>query len=801
MIEKLAQDLRYGFRMLIKNPGFAAIVVITLALGMGANTAIFTILNAVLLRQLPYDSSERVAWIWGKWPGGNQASISPPDFIDYRAQCQTFEHLGAFANTAIAFNLTEGGEPQRVDGYYITSNFFQALGVKPLIGRIFLGEEEQAGRDRVVILSYGLWQRRFGGDPGIVNRTVKINSEGYQVVGVMPAGIDFPNSAELWVPLPSYREEMKLRMAHSLRPIGRLKSGNTLGQAQAEMDIIAARLEQQYPETNSGWGVRLVSLQEQIVGGIRLPLLVLFGATAFVLLIACVNVANLLLARSTARQKEIAIRTTLGAGRLRLMGQLFTESLLLSVLGGAIGMFLAYWGIKLLVAFAPSDVPRVGEISLDSRVFIFTLLLSVLTGVVFGIVPALQASKPDLNNSLKEGGRGSSEGGYRKQIHNLLVGVEIALALMLLISSGLMIRSILKLQEVNPGFNAKNVLTMQIALPISKYSAPEQIAGFYQQSLERIGNLPGVESAGMISELPLSGVGQDIYFTVEGRPVDDPNRRPVANYRTIAHEYFRAMEIPLLRGRYFTKQEELGAAVVIINDAIAKAYFPDGDTLGKHLVIDVGEPLKAEIVGIVGNVRHFSLEAEPYHDMYLPLIALPKTNLVVRTALDPLSIVKGVQNEIRAIDRDQPVANIRPMEVVVVNSFGDQRFRAMLLTIFAGIALLLAIVGVYGIMSYSVSQRKHEIGIRLALGAQPIDVIKLVVGHGFVLIISGLGAGLVGAVVLTRLFSILLFKVSATDPFTFASSALLLAVVGLSACFVPALRATKVDPMITLRQE
>ncbi len=787
--------------MLLRNPGFSAVIIFTLALGIAANTAIFTVVNAILLRSLPYEGVERVVWIWGKWPGGDQASISAPDLDDYRAQSQSFEHLGAFANALIPFNLTQGSEPERVDGYYITANFFQALGVKPSLGRTFRQEEEQAGRDRVVILSHSLWQRNFGGDPAIIDSTIKINSEDFIVVGVMPPSVDMPKSAELWTPVPFYLAEMKMRRAHSLRPIGRLKPGITLEQAQAELDIIGAQLEQQYPDSNSGWGVKLAPLREQIFGDLRLALLVLLGATAFVLLIACANVANLLLARATVRKKEMALRTALGATRDCLIRQLFTESILLALIGGIIGTVLAFWGVKALVQMAPASIPRINEVDLDGKVLGVMLLVSAVTGIIFGLAPAIQATRPDLSEALKEGGRNRGESSRNRLLRNLLVGAEVALALVLLVGSGLMIKSFLRLQEVNPGFNPENVLTMRIALPTSRYDDAMKRADFFHQAMERIENLPGVEAVGAISDLPLSGESSDTYFTVEGRALADPNQKPVANFRAIGRNYFHAMRIPLLKGRYFTEQEAMGAPMVIINNSLAKRYFPDEEPLGKHLIIDVGEPLQAEIVGVVGDVRHYLLELEPFDEMYLPFNIFPETNLVVRAKTDPLTLIGRVRSEIRSLDKDQPVSQVRSMEQVVASSIAEPRFRTLLLTIFAGMALVLAIVGVYGVMSYSSSQRTHEIGIRIALGAQRGQIIKLVMGQGLILTLCGLGAGVAASFALTRFISSMLFEVRTVDAMTYLGAALLLVIVALTACYIPARRATKVDPMTTLRNE
>ena len=801
-MDSLWQDLRYGLRILVRNRSFSAVIIFTLALGIASTTAIFTVVNGVLLRSLPYDDVERLVWVWGKWPGGDQGSISAPDFEDYRARSQSFEHLAAFVNVLIPFNLTEGDEPERIDGYYITANFFQALGAKPILGRSFNVQEEQAGHDRVAILSHGLWQRRFGSSPGVIGQNIKINGENYIVVGVMPAGVNMPKSAELWAPLPFYLPEMKLRYAHQLRPIGRVKQGVTLQQAQAELNLIAAQLEQTYPDTNSGWTTRLAPLREQILGDVSKPLMVLLGATVFVLLIACVNVANLLLARAAARRREMALRTALGAGRRRLARQLFTESILLAVIAGVVGIGLAFLAVKGLVLMAPPGTPRIEEVGLDGRVLVIMLLVSVVTGVLFGLAPAIHASRREVNETLKEGGGSRNGTTYSRRLVNMLVTAEVALALVLLIGSGLMIKSFLRLQSVNPGFDQKNVLTMSIALPASKYADPVSRATFFQQAMERVENLPGVEAVGSISDLPMTGESKDTYFTIAGRALADPNQKPVANFRAIGHNYFRAMQIPLLKGRYFSDQDALGEApVVIINEALAKSYFPGEDPLGKQMIIDVGEPLPAQIVGVVGNVRHFLLEVAPLHEMYLPFNIFPETNLVVRTKVDPLSLTGAVRNEIRTLDKDQPVSQVRTMDQLVANSVAESRFRTVLLSVFAGLALVLAIVGIYGVISYSVSQRTQEIGVRMALGAQRGDIIKLVMKHGLILTLLGVSGGVLVSFGLTQYISSLLFEVRAVDWITYLSATLLLAMVALFASFVPAQRAAGLHPTIALRNE
>jgi putative ABC transport system permease protein len=800
-METLLQDLRYGARMLRKRPGFTLVAIITLALGIGANTAIFTVIYAVLLRPLPFDEPDRVVWMWGAVrERGNRASVTPLDFLDYRARNQSFAEFAAAISIPISFNLTGNGEPERLSGAVVTTNYFAALGVRPMLGRSFVGEEEQAGRDRVVILSHGLWQRRFGADPAIIDRTVTLDGQSLTVVGVMPPKMRFPSDADLWRPMSfDAAPEMKQRRAHFLRPIGRLKAGVTVEQAQAEIDAIARQLEEQYPETNTNWTMLLVPLEERIVGDIRPTLWVLLGAVAFVLLIACSNVANLLLARAAARYKEIAIRLAMGASRWHIIRQMLTESILLAVAGGALGVLLALWGVDVLLSFSDASIPRAAEIGINATVLGCTLAVSFITGTLFGLVPALGSSRPDLHDTLKEGSR-SVSGGARHRLRSLLVIAESALAVVLLIGAGLLIKSFVKLQEVSPGFDAEHVLTMRLDLPRGK--TPEQVADFYDQLQQRVAGLAGVESVGMVSELPLTGQPNDTPFAIEGRAPEAPDQRPNADFRRVNHDYFRALRIPLLKGRPFTEQEaRQSAGVVIISERLAAKYFPDQEPLGKYLLTDFGKQSRFEIVGIVDDVRHRGLATDTYPAMYLPTLSLPWTNLVIRTAGEPASLAAAVRKEVGALDPQQPVAAVKPMAQWLSESVAQPRFRTLLLGVFAAIALLLSVLGIYGVMSYVVAQRTREVGIRMALGAGRFDVLRLVIGQGMRLALAGVALGLAAAYGLTRLLASLLFNVSPTDPATFIAIALLLAGVAFLACYVPARRATKVDPMVALRYE
>lgn len=805
-MEILLQDLRYGFRRLLKSPGFTVIAVVALALGIGASSAIFSVVNAVLLRPLHFEDSGRLMMIWGTQPQLDTAPFSPADFLDLRDRNQVFEHIAAYK--AQSLNLTGSDEPERIRGAVVSASFFSLLKAQPILGRGFLPEEDQAGNNQVVVVSHGLWQRHFGSNPLLVGQTLTLNAKSYLVIGISSPDYQFPSWADVWIPLAFDASETMLRDTHYLNVIARLRPQVSIGQAQAEMGIIARRLEQEYPASNTGIGVRLISLQNQIVGGIRPSLFILLGAVGFVLLIACANVANMLLARSSARQREMSIRAALGATRSRVVRQLLTESVLLAFIGGALGLLMALWGIKLLIAVSPGSIPRVAEIGIDGRVLVVTLLLSVLTGVIFGLAPALQISRPNLNVTLKEGGRSSTQGVGRRSLNSLLVILEVALALVLLIGAGLMIKSFLRLQEVNPGFNPNNVLTMQVALPRFKYSDVNRRAAFYQQVLERMKTLPGVQSSGAITSLPLSGNNSSTSFIIEGRDLPAALEKPLSEYRTISPDYFRVMSIPLLKGRDFSELDhEKAPGVVIINETMAHRFFPNENPIGKRLGLS-GPPDLREIVGVVGDVKDLGLDAEPKPESYMPYLQsspsyLDYTSmvLVIRTAVDPKSMVPTLQGVIQAVDKDQPIYNVKTMEQYLSESISQQQFNTLLLITFGVVAIVLATIGIYGLMVYSVAQRTHEIGIRMAMGAQHSDVLKLVVGQGMLLGLVGVTIGLIAAFALTRVLSSLLYQVSTTDPFTFIGLSLLLVSVALVASYVPAYRATKIDPIIALRYE
>jgi putative ABC transport system permease protein len=802
-MDSLLKDIRYGFRSLLKRPGFTLIALVALALGIGANTAIFSLVNAVVLRPLPYPDPDRLVWGWGNVRNGtNRASVPPADFLDYREQNKTFENLAATLAIPLALNITGNGDPERLSASGVTGNYFQTFGLTPVLGRGFTLENEKTGQDQVAILSYELWQRRFGGDAGIIDKSIVLNGKASQVIGVMGRDVSFPQAAELWVPLNFDSDpEMKQRQAHFMRPVGRLKPGVSLSQAQADLDVIAAQLEKSFPASNTGWNLRLVSLRDQLIGGSRTYVFILFGAVGLVLLIACANVANLLLVRAAARQKEIALRTALGAGRLRIIRQMITESVLLAIIGGALGALLARAGVDLLVTLNQGAIPRTANVRVDATVLLFTFLISLATGLLFGLVPAVRTLNVNLIESLKEGVRGGGEGSLRNRTRSLLVVGESALAVMLLIAAGLLVRSLIALQNVNPGFDANNVLTMRLDLARNKYNTADKTANFLTELQTRVSNLPGVETVGLITELPLSGQPNDMPFTVEGRPPLPPDQSLGADWRRVNQNYFNALRIPLLRGRNFTEQEvRQGDKVAVVSQQLVAQVFPNEDPLGKRLVLGIGDT-PYEIVGVAGDILHRSMAGQAVPTMYFPSATTGFSNLVIRTKTDPLSVAGAVRKEIQTIDPEQPVAAVRPMTALIDASVSAQRNGTTLLGLFAALAMVLAATGIYGVMSYTVAQRTHEIGVRMALGARRLDVLKLVIRQGMLLAVIGVALGLAGAYLLTRVMTTLLFQVTARDPVTFTVVAVLLLAVAFLACIVPALRATKVDPLIALRYE
>jgi putative ABC transport system permease protein len=806
-MESLLQDLRYACRMLVRNPGFTAVVVLTLALGIGANTAIFSVVNAVLLQPLPYPESDRLVTIREFKPSFGTMSVAWLNYVDWTDQNTTFEAIAAYQPGGS--NLSGNLDPVWVETANVTANLFSVLGVQPLLGRTFLPEEDRPGGDRAVILSHSSWQQRFGGDPGAVSQTVLLDGVPFTVVGIMPAGFGFPDATtDLWASLGRYADQNNQRGNHpGITSIGRLRPRITLEQADAELDTIAGRLAEHYPKTNADHSVHLTPFYREYVGAAQPMLLVLLGAVGFVLLIACANVANLLLARGTSRNKEFAIRTALGAVRARLIRQSLTESVLLAMLGGALGMLAAAWGVDALLALLPGGLPRLEQVGIDSWVLSFVLTLSFLTGIVFGLPPAFHSTETDLHYSLKEGGRTSdSAGGHR--LRSLLVVAEVALALVLLVGAGLMIRSFLLLQEKNPGFDPQNLLTMQISLPFPKYQEHSQRRTFVKEVLQGVEALPGVESAATVWPMPVNrnDIRWQGHFFTEDNPNPPSEKLPWSEEQVVTADYFRAMGIPLLEGRFFDDRDHTEAPpTIIVDNTFGEKLWPGESPLGRRIKMAFAgsEAPWLTIVGVVGHVKSNGVANESWAQMYRPAAQrpLPFVNLVVRAASRPLDLAAPVQQQVLAVDPSQPVYNISTMEELMADTVRTHRVSMLLLTIFAALALCLASVGIYGVISYSVRQRTHEMGVRMALGAQYRDILKMVVGEGMVLTLVGVGVGLAAALALTHVLSSLLFEVTPTDLLTFVAVAALLGAISLLACYIPARRATRVDPMVALRYE
>jgi putative ABC transport system permease protein len=804
-MEKLLQDVRYGIRMLLKKPGFTLIAVITLALGIGANTAIFSVVNGIVLRSLPYAEPERLSFISiDRRDLGPRFTMSRADYLLLKEHMQSFEKLAEFRGERL--NMTGGREPERIVGTWATAEFFSTLGVDAALGRTFYPDEGSPGSPPVAVVSHSLWQRHLDSDPDAIGRTINLNDKTYTVIGVMPPDFRFLYSTEVW-PILQLNPQQR-RPPFGWRMIGRLKPGVSPEQVRAEFDAMHDEAVRLYPDQpNSDWAYESEPLKEYIVGDLRPMMLVLLVAVGFVLLIATGNVANLLLSRAATREREIAVRAALGASRLRLVRQLLTESLLLAAAGGVLGLLLALWGVDLLLALEPGTLPRLNEITIDPSVLVFTSLISLLSGVLFGLAPALAISRTSLSESLKEGGR-SVTGARGQRMRAVLVVAQMALALMLLVGAGLMVRSFIRLQKVNPGFEPEGLLTAQLSLPQTRYEDPVKEAAFYRQVVERVRVLPGVQSASYSDSLPPDNLAITEMFEIEGQPTPPGQNYPLADELFIDNDYFRVLGIPVLQGRSLAETDNGNSPpVALINQTMLRRYFHDGEAIGKHIHAGGFGPEDPwiTVVGVVGDVKYNGLQAEETPTIYVSYEqqagARGSIYLLLRTSTDPQNLIAALRHEVEQMAPDLPLSNIRTGEQLLAEEFRQPRFQTMLIAIFALVALVLSAIGIYGVIAYSVTQRTHEIGIRMALGARPGDVLRLVIGKGMKLALIGVVVGLIAAFALTRLIENLLFKVSATDLLTYAVITVLLMAVALLACYIPARRATKVDPMIALRYE
>jgi putative ABC transport system permease protein len=795
------QDIRYTLRTLSQKPGFTIIAVLTLALGIGATTAMFSVVDAVLLRPLPFYSQEQLIRANGKFSLSDDAAISPPDFADYRATARSFQQLAAIGYLDGISNVTGGAQPEQIRSQIVSWNFFETLEISPRVGRSFVADDEKVFEPEVVILGNGIWKREFGGDPSVIGQKVALDGKNVTVVGVLPVDLPSISRAEVWMPLPMDNPGMSVRQAHFLAVIARMKSGVDINSARTELDTIAGNIAAQNPDTNKGWSLGAMSLSEFVVGGTQKALILLFGAVILLLLIGCANVANLLLARAAGRRKEIAIRTALGAGRWRIARQLLTESFVLSIAGGALGILAAVWGVAGLSALAPANLPRVNDIQVNFTVLAFAAAISLLTGILFGLTPAIQFSRGSVQEVLKEGARGSSRTS-RHRTGNLLVVGEVALSVGLLLGGALLFNSFWRLIHVDPGFRPDHVIAT--TLHMSNSARPRnQKAPFYHQLEEKLASLPGVEGAGAISELPLSGQFSDSTFQIDGR-IYSKGQSDDADLRQTTPGFLNAMSIQLESGRWLNKTDTTKSpGTVVVNQEFARKFFAGKNPVGNRIHVE-GDPLKTrEIVGVVGTIKHGSLDESPRGAMYIPVDQYPPPdmNIVLRSSGDPLQLSAALRDTVFSLDPNQAISTIRSMDDVVSGSVAQPRFASQILGLFAVLALLLAAIGLYGLIAYTVTQRTHEIGIRMALGAEPRDVLKLVIGQGLKLALAGAAIGIVGALALTRLMQGLLFQVSPTDPITFISVTGLLTVVALAASYIPARRAMRVDPMIALRYE
>jgi predicted permease len=812
-LETVGNDLRYATRILRKDPAFTAAVVLTLALGIGANTAIFTVCEAVLLKPLPYPDPDRIVMLWESWkqalPGETLGRVAPANFVDWREQSRSFSEMAAIDPNP-TFVLTGQGEPARLTGAGVSSNFFSLLGARISHGRDFLKEEDRPGHDRVAILSHGTWRDRFGGQAGMPGKHITLNDISYTVVGVLPREFELVSKAsdfeardqfDVWVPLALDPEKLK-RNTHFLRVFARLKPGATLTQAQAELNLVAANLALQFPEWNKNSGIAGIPLIQQVTTNVRTALGTLLGSVGLVLLIACANVASLLLGRAAARQKEMALRVALGASRRRLGQQLLTESLLLASVGGLMGLSLASAAIRVVSPYLPADLPRASGIAVDARVLVFTGLISLATGILFGLAPMFQAQRVNANEALKQSAR--IAGGMPSRMRSGLVVGQMAIALVLLIGAGLMARSLWTLLRVSPGFRTEHILTARLSLSRSRYPDARRVAAFQHELLERVRDAPGVQSAGLAAYLPMSGTDNGWGFVIEGRPALRTGEYNLAKYRPVSAGYFETIGIPLLRGRGLVAADDADAPlVVVINDSLARRYWGQENPVGQRL--QFGPPTWRTVIGVVGDVRHEGLDAESKPEMYVPFAQAPnneaRTTVVIRTVVDPAAVAVALRNAVSSVDAAVPLDQVGTMEKLVSASVGQPRFRTVLLAIFSIVALVIASIGIYGVMNYLVIQRTSEFGVRLAVGATEGDVLRLVLGRASVLIVAGLCLGLLGSVVLARLIASLLYGVKPLDWVTFAAVSLLLSAVALFASYIPARRATRIDPMVALRYE
>jgi putative ABC transport system permease protein len=814
----MIQDLRLAFRGLIKTPGFTFVAIVTVALAIGANTTVFSLVNALLIRPLPYKNPQKLVLLWEKFSaqGLDRIPVSAPEYFDYEKEIKSLEIAG-FDYTDL--NLTAGEMPERIAGAVVTPSLFPVLGVEPIRGRTFTRNEFGEGNDNVVVISERLWKRRFNSDPEFVGKQLSLNGRSFTVIGIMSAKFQFPlplfnvqggtfgQQVDIWKPIAFTKNELESRGSRSYGIVGRLKPGVSLSQAQAELDTIIAAWFARFPDSYdpaTRFGGTLYKFHEQVVGGMQTALVILLGAVALVLLIACANLTTMLLARAGAREREFAIRVALGAGPARLLRQMLTESVLLALIGGTAGALLAIWGLDLLRSIGSHTVPRIAEANLDLRVLLVTLVASVVTGILFGLVPALASAKPELTEALKEGGRGSTTGARRNRVRNALVISEVALAVVLLVGASLLLKSFARLQNVDPGFEPRNVLTMEISLPVAKYARGKPVTDFYAEMIRRVQALPGVEAASLTSILPLSGTNSDNSFAIEGRDPVQEKVFPDEEIRSVTDSYFKVLKVPLVQGRFFDERDNADTPpVVIINQAFARKWFPNQDAIGKKITFDdprKPDPKWVTIVGSVGDIRHQGLEVEAKPEYYLPHPQNPYRGMIlaVRSKQDPRSLAESIRREIRQLDPEIPAANVRTLEDVASDSIAPRRLSVVLISVFAAVALVLASVGIYGVMSFLVVQRTHEIGVRMALGAQRADVLRLVVGHGMKLVLIGSAIGLLGALISTRALSAMLYRVGVFDLTSFAGVTVALALVALLASYLPALRATRADPMIAL---